>query len=569
MKRSTLPKPPVLLFFLLVGLAIIGCGGVGDRTTVDNPSLDTALLEPLPIPSHLDQTDPPVRAQYEALRATLDGLLANSGKQPTVGSPGANDLSRAYGDLGMWHQTYDDHPLAQLAYRHALVHAPDTQQWHYYLGWICGALGDTEAARRHFESFLTQNPDDAPVHVHLAEIEVDAGRSEEARKLLTEALELQPDNPRALTGLGRIELQQRNYEAAAAHLERALQLQPETSRVRYSLGLAYRGLGKSDLAAEHMAAGGIDNREKRDASMVDPLMAEVRALKQGARVHGQRGRRAFVEGDFGRAIEAARQAVAANPETVQPRLNLGAALLRADRPEEAMSELEEVLQLSPGHPIAHFNLGATAYRLGDRGEAEKNYAAAVASNPGFKEARFNLANMVRQRGDYAKALEQYEAVIALDPGLDRAPLWRAVCLVELGRHQAALQTLEKDLSNLRNSRVLQLAYTRLLATSKEPKIRQGERALQLARSLFRARPQLAEAEAVAAAHAERGAFEDAIAWQQAALDAAREQASGPALARLSRRLADYRRGEPCRQMWDADELKGSSLPVTAPSSAGP
>ncbi len=127
--------------------------------------------------------------------------------------------------------------------------------------------------------------------------------------------------------------------------------------MHYSLGLAYRGLGERQRAAEHMARGGADNRDKTDAALADPLMAEVWALKRGSRTHSRHGRQAFHGGDYERAVAASRQAVEAAPGDPASRLNLGAALLRSGRAEEAVAEFEEALSLSPGHPGAHFNLG--------------------------------------------------------------------------------------------------------------------------------------------------------------------------------------------------------------------
>lgn len=528
---------------------VAGCGDTGPGGDAQS----VGPLEPLPIPAHLGDVDPPVRAQYEERRAALDRALESGGE-------GAS-LAQAYGALGMWHQAYGDHELARLAYLHTLAQDPEGPQWHYYLGLVHGDLGETDAARQSLGRFLDERPGDTPAHVHLAEIELDAGQTVEARAHFMAALGTMPNTPRALAGLGRLELQERNFDAAVEHLERALHLQTGKAQVHYSLGLAYRGLGERERAADHMAKGSIDNRDKSDASMADPLLAEVLTLKQGARVHGQRGRRAFAAGDFERAVEEARRAVAANPEKPQPWLNLGAALLRADRAEEAIDALEESLRLSPGHPIVHFNLGATYYRLGRRADAEEQYLASVAANPGFKEAHFNLANLRRFRGDCHAALPGYGRVVELDPGLALARLWRVVCLVELGRAAEGRRTLESDLTQLGGATALQTLYIRLLANAEDSEARDVDQALNLAESFYRARPTLAAAEALAAVHARRGEFERAVAWQQAALDAVREQAKGEVLARLARRLETYRRGQPSPEVWADNELLGADLRV--------
>lgn len=534
----------------LLATAVALCLAVACRPSSQSP--EAFALAPLPVPSGLAALDPPVRAQYEERRARLDQLLVEPGH-------GAQ-LAEAYGAVAMWHHAYGDFPLARLAYEHAVVQA-STPRWLYYLGRVHGALGESDAARRRLTAFLEQRPDNVAARVHLAEIEMAAGRRVEAEALFSVALDLEPQTPRALAGIGRVALQDRDFHRAEQFLRRALDLQPDRSRVAYSLGLAYRGLGEADLAAEFMARGAVDNREKRDASMDDPLMQKVRNLERGSRVFGQKGRRAFVEGDFAQAIDAAHQAVRANPEALQPQLNLGAALLRADRPSEAVEVLEKVLRQSPGHPTAHFNLAATHYRLDQLRQAEANYRAAVVGNRRFKEAHFNLANLLRLRGEIEEALVHYETVIELDPGLALARVWRAACLVRSGHPMAARQALERDLEAQPGNPLLRLAYARLLATATAAEARDGATALRLAEALLQTRPQLATAEALAAAQAEQGRFPEAVAWQQKALDAAREQASGKALARLSRRLNLYLNGKVCRQFWDDDELKGATLPI--------
>ncbi len=520
------------------------------------PDRPGAGLEPLPVPARLEELDPPVREQYTELRSTLDELLQSSAADA--------ELAAAHGRLGMWHQAYGDLELARLAYRHARTLAPEEDRWLYYLGVVDGETGDTQAARDALEAFLERRPGDPPALVRLAEAEVTAGRAGDARRLYQRALAAEPQSPRTLAGLGRLALQERDFETAARHLEAALELDPGAARIHYSLGLAYRGLGRREEAAEHMARGS-DRHGTAGAGLDDPLMAEVLALKRGSRLHGRRGSLAFAGGEFARAVEQARKAVAANPADATGHLNLGAALLRAGDAEAALAPIEQALLLAPGHPTAHFNLGAALYSLGRLEDAETEYRAAVAANPGYKQARYNLANLLRRRGAAEAALAEYRRVIELDPGLALARLFRTVCLGALGRWREAEAALARDLADLPQAPVLRLLAVRLRATAGDAAERDGEEALALAREMHRRRPALAAAEALAAAHAELGDFHRAAAWQEAALAAARDVAGGPVLARLSRRLAGYGQRQPCRELWTDSELRGRAIPVAAPA----
>ncbi len=516
-----------------------------------------AGLEPVPVPARLDEVDPPVRAQYEKVRAGLDDALAS-------GEATDAELASAYGRLGMWHHAYGDEELARLAYAHASALAPAEDRWLYYLGVVSGELGATEAAQGALGRYLERRGDEAPALVRLAEIELAAGRAGEAKPHLEAALAADPESPRALAMLGRLALAARDHEAAARHLEAALALAPDAAKVHYSLGLAYRGLGERERAARHMARGGADNRQKADAPLADPLMAEIWALKRGSRSHSRHGRQAFYGGDYERAVAASRQAVEADPDEPAGRLNLGAALLRSGRAEEAVAEFEETLRLSPGHPAAHFSLGAAFNTLGRPTRAREHYRAAVAANPGYMKARYNLANLLRKDGDFAAALAHYERVIELDPGLAHARLFRAVSLTGLGRWREADSALGRDLAELAGNRLLRTLAARLPATAGDAAVRDGRRALELALALHRQAPTLMSVEAVAAAHAELSDYARARAWQEAALAAARDVAGGRTLARLSRRLALYHQDRPCREVWADDELYGLSVPAEGP-----
>jgi tetratricopeptide (TPR) repeat protein len=61
-------------------------------------------------------------------------------------------------------------------------------------------------------------------------------------------------------------------------------------------------------------------------------------------------RRAASGGDLDGAIRAYRDYLAVEPDSVQARSNLGAALARAGRYDEAIAEYDRALQKSPDNP---------------------------------------------------------------------------------------------------------------------------------------------------------------------------------------------------------------------------
>jgi tetratricopeptide (TPR) repeat protein len=265
-------------------------------------------------------------------------------------------------------------------------------------------------------------------------------------------------------------------------------------------------------------------------------------------------------------IEEAREAVAASPEDPELRLQLGELLLRASQLEAAVTELETLLELDPDHPGGHYDLGLVRMRQGRLEEAEEHFRAVLAAVPEAQEPHIQLGELARRRGDFEAALGHYQRLVEVAPDVPPARFWRAVSLLRLDRRREALDYLEGDLQLSPRAPGLRFLMARLLASAPEAELRDGERAMTIARGLFDGRAVLSSAEALAAAYAETGDFDRAVAWQEAALAAAREAGNAPAVERIEERLERYRRGEPSRVPWRPDELEGSMIRVEAPAS---
>jgi protein O-mannosyl-transferase len=90
------------------------------------------------------------------------------------------------------------------------------------------------------------------------------------------------------------------------------------------------------------------------------------------------------------------QAVQAHPEDVMARNNLGNALAREGRLQEAENHLREALRWSPDHAPAHNNLGNVLAAQGKIHEGIHHYQEALRLQPDLSEARFNLESALRK-----------------------------------------------------------------------------------------------------------------------------------------------------------------------------
>ncbi|MEA2600314.1 MAG: hypothetical protein QOF89_1306 [Acidobacteriota bacterium] len=445
----------------------------------------------------------------------------------------------AYGDLGQVYLAYGFNDAATDCFREAAAMDARDWRWPYLLGAAQQAAGRLDEAVTAFGQALGLAPDSTAGYVHLGEIRLLQGRLDEAEAALRKAL-VPATAAASHSLLGQVALARRDFRAAAEHLEAALAAVPEASRLHVPLAMAYRGLGDRARAEEQLGkAGAVGLRAP------DPLLDGVAALRVGERVAMMRGRVAAQAGRYQDAIQEFRRALAARPESVEARVNLGSVLALTGDRTGAMDSLREALRLDPANATAHFNLGSLLADGGSPEEARPHLEAAVAARPEDAEARRLLAKILRDAGRLPAALEHYRRAVELAPGDEAARLGEAETLVRLGRYAEARTRLDEALGQMPGSGLLSHAQARLLAACPDPSVRDGERALKLALSVWQARPAAPHAETVALALAELGRCDEAAIWQRTARE--RAQIEAPArLGDLDRALARYEKGAPCR-----------------------
>jgi tetratricopeptide (TPR) repeat protein len=127
-------------------------------------------------------------------------------------------------------------------------------------------------------------------------------------------------------------------------------------------------------------------------------------------------------GDLDGAIRAYREYLGAEPDSVQARSNLGAALARTGRYDEAIAEYDRALRKSPDNPALLLNLGLAYYKTGRHAEAAARFERAVSLSPQFKEqVNLLLAVCYNNLGRYKESvslLALLEKDKAGDPGFD-------------------------------------------------------------------------------------------------------------------------------------------------------
>ena len=95
--------------------------------------------------------------------------------------------------------------------------------------------------------------------------------------------------------------------------------------------------------------------------------------------------------------------------------NLGVALMKRGRTDEAIEQYRQALKYKPDFATAHYNLGIALAKGGRTDEAIGHYRRAVELKPDFVEAHRNLAAALAGRGQIGEAIDHYRQALELRP----------------------------------------------------------------------------------------------------------------------------------------------------------
>lgn len=223
-------------------------------------------------------------------------------------------------------------------------------------------------------------------------------------------------------------------------------------------------------------------------------------------------------------------------------LFLARAAYRDGDDAATLAHLTAAARRIPGDSGVHNALATLFLKTGDVRAAGEHAARAVQLDARNYEAHATLGDARMRAGDAAGAAAAYIDAIAVGPPDPTLHHKLSGALARRGRFDQALTQLETALTlDERNAMTLRM-LAHLLATAPDATLRDPRRALTLAQ---RARERLGEDDAVllsavAAAHAELGRFDDAIAIITRAIALA--PADSPLAQQLARERERYRRG---------------------------
>lgn len=249
------------------------------------------------------------------------------------------------------------------------------------------------------------------------------------------------------------------------------------------------------------------------------------------------------------AAASLRQALAHDTDRSETHTLLGIAMCDLHDPAAAVEEFDAAISVSPRDALAQHNMGVALLTLQRPADALPYLRAAVELRPKDANSRRSLAVAYLNLHQPSDAVREFQTTLQLRP--DDASNYESLAVAQFlsGKKSEAASTLRDGLARFPRPPRMCLRLGWLLATSTEASMRDGSQSLELAgiavEALGPSDPQALDA--LAAALAENGQFDEAASTARQAADAAIRRGQAPLAQLLENRAAQYDSHRPWRE----------------------
>jgi arylsulfatase A-like enzyme/Tfp pilus assembly protein PilF len=390
---------------------------------------------------------------------------------------------------------------------------------------------------------------------------VSAGKRDEAEQFLTPGLPDPKDLPEVMTELKKARALLRAEKPAEAIplLRRAAERSPRSRILHYNLGIGLLEAGQVDAAiaeldialridpgyAEAMLAMGDAMMTKQQYDKAAEYYRAAVALKEHLpEGHARLGAALQNGGHVDEALAAYRKALTLAPGWEEVYGTIGVMLLGANRAAEAIPYLREAVRLRPDLGSTLNQLGIALAQAGQAAEAKASFLKATQMPDAAAEAYFSLGVTAGKEGNMAEATGYYERCLEVNPAYTKSA--EALAALYLGQQRTAdaIRVLRIATTASPNETLLVNTLAWLLATTPEDKLRDGAKAVELARRAVELTKQQnpTALRTLAAAYAEAGDFAQAVRTAQQALAIAQASQQNDLASALQAQLTLYQNG---------------------------
>ena len=160
------------------------------------------------------------------------------------------------------------------------------------------------------------------------------------------------------------------------------------------------------------------------------------------------GNAVLKEGRVDEALLYFQRAVQIKPGYAEAHNNLGNALLQKARVDEAIVQEREALKIWPDFAEAHFNLGLALGQKGRIDESIAQFQEALRIKPDYAAAHYTLGYTLGRRGRVDEAISHYRGALQIKPDFAEAHNNLGTALRQKGRVDEAISHYQKALEIL-------------------------------------------------------------------------------------------------------------------------
>jgi tetratricopeptide (TPR) repeat protein len=190
-------------------------------------------------------------------------------------------------------------------------------------------------------------------------------------------------------------------------------------------------------------------REYRGAKVLDDFEAIANYYNNQGFLYGYYAETAGDMGDNfdpqAAELEMYQMALDVFPNFYRARNNLGVALRRRGRVNEAIEQYNLALEADPKFAEARSNLGAAYYSMGRVDDAIESFELAAKSGGSNGYYDHHLGVIQFQQGDYKEAVRHFKKAISRDSSIADARFYLGECYLKLGERKKAIEAYQKTL----------------------------------------------------------------------------------------------------------------------------
>ena len=199
-------------------------------------------------------------------------------------------------------------------------------------------------------------------------------------------------------------------------------------------------------AGKHFATAQVLHRQGRLAEAEQQYLAALKLDGSHCDAKEWLGALCLQSGKIDEAIRWLGEAAAQRPENAVFHDNLAAALMRAQRPEEAAAAYRRSLAAAPHAIETRINLANVLQLLGRPGEAMDYFEQAVSSDPHLRAVCRDTSTFLTEEARCSAVLENCRHILARYPDYAPAHYGKACALLNLGRTAEARSACERAIA---------------------------------------------------------------------------------------------------------------------------